>query len=463
MKIFLIFIVCISCAFLNASQDQTATFSPIFSEDSLPYTLQIDLAPFTLPVGLQSFADANYHGKWVIIGGRTNGLHTFLGVGNNFPPNKQNTTVYVVDPATGQSISRSLFDSNPALSQDLIDCLSTTAAEYHLTGSTLYIVGGYGINTTTGQMETKSTLTAVDLKKLIKWVKRKTDDGRKAFRQTSHPILQVTGGEFFQNNDHDPYLLILGQNFAGLYTGGSNGIYTQQIRSFWINDDGKHLSILPNVSTKTYPDYRRRDLNVVPVMRHNEPGYIAFAGVFTLNGGVWTVPIIISPDGSSFEPNPNDPSTFKQPMNQYICPAFGLYSTSSKDMYVVFPGGMSVNYFDNGVYKQDENVPFVNDVTTIKIDKKDHFTQHEMNGSYPFLTTSGPNPKQLYFGSGAEFFLAEDIKIYHNRVIQLDQISEPTVIGYIAGGISSTARNTASQTIETTASPYVFTVTLIPK
>lgn len=283
-------------------------------------------------------------------------------------------------------------------------------------------------------------------------------------RQVSDPFLQVTGGFLFQNSDHDPFLLMLGQNFAGLYRDGSNGVYTQQIRPFWLDDDGKHLSILPKVSSTTFPDYRRRDLNIVPIMRHNRPAYTAFAGVFTLDTGVWTVPITIFPNGTSFEPNPNDANTFKQAMNHYNCPAFGLYSTHSKDMYVIFPGGISYGFFSGGVFATDPEIPFTNQVTTIKIDKHDNYTQYLMNGEYPFIASTGSNPgNQLLFGAESIFFPADDISLFHNGVIRLDKLpSKPVVIGHIAGGIMSTLPNTNFGT-DSTSSPYVFTVKLIPK
>jgi hypothetical protein len=448
---------------LLMGQNQTETLSPVLSESSLPFTLELKTASFSLPTGLQSYASALYKGKWILLAGRTNGLHDFSNIGNNFPPIFQNTTVYVIDPSTGITTSRSLKNSSAGLSQEQIDALSVTASQFFQKGSTLYLVGGYGINTASGQMETKSTLTAINLKRLIRWVKKGKPSVKKAIRQIADPILQVTGGALFQNDDHHPFLLILGQNFTGLYRGDSNGIYTKQIRSFWLNDNGKHLAIFPHQPSATLPDYRRRDLNVVPVMHRNQPGYVAFAGVFTLETGVWTVPIQIKPDGSSFEPTPSDPSTFKQAMNHYNCPAFGLYSVHSQDMYAVFPGGISYGFFSGGVFKTDSEIPFINQVTTIKIDKHSHYTQYLMDGEYPLITSTGSNPgNQLLFGAEAGFFPADNIPAFRNGVIQLDKLCAPVVIGYIVGGIMSTLPNTNLPT-DSTASPYVFSVKLIPK
>ncbi len=443
------------------ADNQTETLSPIFPEDTLPFTIEVNEASFSLPTGLQAYASAIYQGKWILLAGRTNGLHGFSDVGNNFPPNFQNTEVFVIDPSSGLSLSRSLEESG--LERSVIDCLSVTAPEFFQEGRILYLVGGYGINTLTEEMETKSTLTAIDLKKLIAWVDHQNSSLTSAIKQVSHPYLQVTGGALFRASPHHPFLLTLGQNFSGLYRDGSNGIYTQQIRTFWLNDMNGKLTLLANPSNETKPDYRRRDLNVVPILRDNRFAYVAFAGVFTLTTGVWTVPITINPDGSSVEPNPLDPSTFKQGMNQYNCASFGLYSTKSKEMFVIFPGGISFGYYQNGVFATDSEFPFINQITTVKIDKKNNFTQYLMNSEYPTIPSTGSNPgNPLLFGAEATFFPKDGIPLYRNGVIQLDKIKEPMVIGYIAGGIMSTLPNTNTIS-DSTSSPYVFTVTLTPR
>ncbi len=446
----------------NGSINQTSDLTPVLPADTLPFTIDIEVAPFSLPTGIQGYVCAMYSGKWILLAGRTNGLHGFDNSGSNFPPNFQNTTVYVIDPKSGSSMSRDLSESG--LAPAVIDCLSVVAAEFFQQGDTLYVVGGYGKVTGNPLLnETKSTLTALDLNPLLLWVKGSLSNLNGAVRQVSDPYLQVTGGDLYQANPHTPFLLTLGQNFVGNYTPGSTGLYTQQIRPFWIVDEGDTLFILPLDATTTYADYRRRDLNVVPIMRHNEPAYIALSGVFTLAGGVWTVPITIFPDGLSFEPDPTAATTFKQAMNQYYCPTASLYSTKKEEMYIVLPGGLSYGYFSGSNFETDQEIPFINQVTTIKIDAQDRCTQYLMSGEYPYLVSTGTNPgNQLLFGAEAQFFPAENISLYYNRVIQLDAITKPTVIGYIVGGIMSTLPNTNTRE-DSTSSPYVFTVTLTPK
>lgn len=464
MKVFITILA--TCAFMLPvglfSADQTTELSPILPENTLPFTLQVDVADFSLPTGIQSFANAMWKGKWLFVTGRTNGLHTFSHVGNNFPPAFQNTKVYVIDPCTGKSWSRSLAEGG--LTQEEVDTLSVTAAQFFQDEGTLYVVGGYGINTLTGEMGTKNTLTSIDIEKMMEWVIWGKPSAKSAILQTSHPSLQVTGGALFQATDHEPMLLILGQNFEGLYRGGSNGVYTHQIRPFWVVEDDDGLNIISQPALKTYPDYRRRDLNIAPIILDNAFAYVALGGVFTITGGVWTVPIIIFPDGTSGEALPSSPCAFKQGMNHYNCPVFGLYSNRSEEMFVVLPGGISLGFFSGGVFMTDEEVPFINQITTIKIDKDQHYTQYIMDNEYPFIASTGSNPgNQLLFGAEAVFIPREDIALYRNGVIQLDALpNTPTVIGYIVGGIMSTVPNTSAGT-DTTSSPYIFAVTLTPR
>ena len=121
---------------------------------------------------------------------------------------------------------------------------------------------------------------------MMQWVINGQPSAKGAIRQTSNASLQVTGGFLYQAHDHAPMLLMLGQNFTGLYRDNSNGVYTRQIRPFWLQNTGKNFSVLTKPSSVTYPDYRRRDLNIVPVLLNNKFAYIAFAGVFTLQTGV---------------------------------------------------------------------------------------------------------------------------------------------------------------------------------
>lgn len=449
-----------------ASNNQTDTLSPILPGSSLPFQIVIEKVPFELPVGLHSGAVGVSKGLWIFIAGRMNGLHGFGG--DPFPADEQNTRIYVVDPSAHQVYSRALNDASSGLSQAQIDTLSVTSPESYQDADTLYLVGGYGVDTASGTFGTKPMLTAIYLPGIVQWVMHPEDVKQsvvKNIQQVSNPILQVTGGQMFKSGNVT--LLIFGQNFTGQYTNGSNGEYTQQVRIFKIKSSSGKLAVdvlnsnpqIPN------PNYRRRDLNIVPVLLNKNNllkyGFVAYGGVFTLASGVWTVPVVIDDEGNSTMADPNLPSTFKQGMNQYVSASVGLYSRKIMSNYNLFFGGISYGFYSNGTFETDAEIPFINQVTTIQMDKNGNMTQYLMSGEYPVILSTQANPgNQLLFGAGA-YFLANPISKFANSMINLDSIRQPTVIGYIVGGIQSTLPNT-NQDSDSAASPYIFKVTLIP-
>lgn len=450
--------------------NQTDDLSPVLPSTGLPFQVVIEQANFLLPVGFHSGVVGVYKGLWVFIAGRINGMHGFDHSGGNFPPNQQNTSIFVVNPATGLVASRSLYDPSSGLTQQQIDNLSVTSPQGYQEVDTLFMTGGYGIDTASGTFGTKPILTAFNLPGIVAWVTQPGNPSHsvaKNIRQLSNPVFQITGGQMFKLGNVTQ--LVFGQSFNGEYTGNDDSIqeYSKQIRPFQIkNVNGQLLvNILPAKPTVPEPNFRRRDLNVLPALLNNnnqlEYGLIAYAGVFTLADGVWTVPVVINSAGDPKMADPNSPTTFKQAMNQYICATASLYSRKSSSMYHIFFGGISFGYFQNGVFTTDAEIPFINQVTTIQMDKNGQFSQYLMNNQYPTILSTGSNPgNPLLFGAGA-YFMANPLQQYANGVINLDNIREPTVLGYIVGGIQSTLANTNTIS-DSTASPYVFKVTLVP-
>src|SRR5437868_3795536 len=98
------------------ADNQTPTTTTIQPSASLPFRVVLKQA-FTMPVGIHSGVYGVYKGLWVFIGGRTNGLHGFDG--DPFPPDAQNTSIYVVDPVKGKTYSRELSDLRSGLDQKL--------------------------------------------------------------------------------------------------------------------------------------------------------------------------------------------------------------------------------------------------------------------------------------------------------------------------------------------------------
>jgi hypothetical protein len=261
-------------------------------------------------------------------------------------------------------------------------------------------------------------------------------------------------------------LLMFGEDFEGDVNVSSIGTYSGQVRRFFIKDGNNHLAINPENSMPANPDpdFERTDLNVVPTVdHHGRQSFTAFSGVFTPGFGVWTVPVEITRDGVPTMANPADDATFKQGMNNFACPTLELYSKKNDSAYTVLMGGISYGFFNDSEFDTDSELPFINQVTTIKRDSSGAYSQCLMDGGYPVIESTNSNPgNTLLFGAGATFIPADDLHAYSNGVLKYDELKRGSImVGYIVGGIQSTLPNTNTGS-DSSASPYIFTVTLVP-
>jgi len=461
----LLLLLLVHSSVLYCMINQTEDVTPVITNGALPFKISITVDDFQIPGGIHSAAVGQWGSQYLFITGRTNGLHGFANSGD-FPPSEQNRNVFVVDTHNKRVQFRSLDDPLSGLSQAKIDTLSVVSPQSHQINNTLYITGGYGIDTATNTFSTKDTLTAINISGLIHWVANPSCTCRASdyIRQISNPIFQVTGGVMYQF-DQCPTLLIFGQNFIGNYTTASNGIYTRQVRAFDIVDDGCKLGVRIHESTSPDPNYRRRDLNIIPIIKTNKckdtPAYVALSGVFTLNTGIWTVPVEITTDGTPTMADPLSENTFKQAMNNYTSAHVELLSKNG-DMYTVLFGGITYGFFENGQFMTSTDFPFTNEITVVKRSASGNYQQFFLPVEYPVILSTQSNPgNRLRFGAGARFVLAPDLPIFFNDVLNLKKIKKPTVIGYIIGGIQSTVANT-NVISDSAASPYIFKVTLTP-
>ncbi len=443
---------------------QTDEISPIVVGGSLPYRLEIvtyDFGATPMPT-LQSFAAATHQGRWLLIAGRTQGLHG-LGHGglNSFPPALQNRELWVMDPQAKQSWHRSLEDKAAGLSTAAVDSLSTTNAQFYAWEGKLYMVGGYGFDRETSGFITYDALTAVDLAGIINWVQSGQGTAAQHIRQIHDPLFRVTGGAMLRASRTTH--LVFGQDFRGGYNPLRNGVYTKQVRSFAVTDDASGLSVANVIQSPQQEAFRRRDLNVVPrILRapgsaELAEGLIVLSGVFTPTTGVWTVPVEISDQGTPSMADPTSTDTFKQGMNNYHCAKLSMYSESRHETHVLSFGGISLQYYDRDTnnFVTDDEVPFINQVTAVVVDAAGAYRQHLLPVEFPELYEGG---KRLRFGAGAEFLPASGIAAYENGVLKLDEVTERTRLGYIVGGIAADAGNRGN----TFASGRVFEVVLTP-
>jgi hypothetical protein len=396
------------------------------SAQASPFNIMLE--PMSVPGlgGLQAYAFGQYNGKWLVIGGRLDGLHrrqpfaTFDLAGHN-------NQLLVIDPVTQQKWSAPLT----SLPQPMQEQLSATNMQFFQDGNYLYLTGGYGYSSTAGDHVTFNKLTAVDVPAVINAIVNGTPFVTN-FRQLADAQFAVTGGHL--SKIYDTYYLVGGQKFEGRYNpmGPNHGPgfvqeYTEQIRKFKINDDGVTLSVTHLPALTDPEQLHRRDYNVAPqILPNGQEGATAFSGVFqkTVN-----LPYLncVNIDSSGYVVN-ND---FSQYYNHYHCAFLPLYSLSANEMHTVFFGGIAQFYDSLGMLVQDNNVPFVRTIARVTRSADGVMAEYKLPVEMPAL-----------LGAGAEFIPLEGLPTYGNGVIKLDELSGDTLhVGYIYGGIASTASN----------------------
>ncbi len=428
---------------LARGDHQTSTFSPVSIHSNLGY--QISLRPVDLGIPelptLHSYAVGTYEGKWVMLAGRTNGLHAFTGSGQvNFPPQSQNREVWVIDPDSGQSWHRSLQDSNSGLSANDLAALTSTNNQFLQVGDRLYMTGGYGASATSG-FDTHDALSAIDLPGMVDWVTTGTGMATDHIRMMRDELFRVTGGAMYEMNGR--VQLVFGQSFRGGYVPNREGDYTRQVRSFSLVDDGVTLGVTDVAQTDPRPEYRRRDLNVFPTLQTQPDGTLAegltvLSGVFTDSFGAWTVPVEIDAAGNTSMADPSNPATFRQGMNNYHSAKLGLFSESSSQMHEILFGGITVMDYDpnSGQFIQDNDLPWTNSITAVVRDEVGQYQQHLL-GEFPAVFDQDNH--RLRFGANAEFLLQDGVEAFANGVINQDALTSATVLGHIYGGLFANA------------------------
>jgi hypothetical protein len=360
------------------------------------------------------------------------------------------------------------------LTPDQVDGLSSFATQSVQIGDRLYVVGGYGFSRSANDFMTFPTMTAFDLTNLVRWVRKRPlppgkEDLASLIRQTQDDVLKVTGGQMMMLGSRA--ILAFGQLFDGGY-GSPNPtqIYTGQVRSFDIVDDGTTLAIA-NIDQRpdepNYDDFRRRDYNLVPILAtdgsRTVPKAVGLAGVFTLTDGIFTVPVEIGKNGRPVMADPTAPSTFKQAMSGYNCAFLPIYDSASGESHAVLFGGISFVYYrkPTDTFVQDTNFPFINDVTAV-VRQADGSYSQVLIGQFPTIRTV--DDLRLRFGAEAAVFLDDSIPVTKNGMIDLAQLkalhgTEQVHVGWLYGGIAAEKANFGA----TVASNIVFDIFVTPR
>ena len=411
------------------------------------FDYNVVLTPVTvsgLP-GLHSYAYGQHNGKWVIIGGRKDGVHARQPF-NAFPDAQNNKDIYVVDIATQQTWSASVN----SLPTGIKEQLQSTNMNFHQDGNALYIVGGYAFSTSANDHKTFTNLTSVDVPNLINAIVA-GNPITSYFKQISDPIFAVTGGHLGKIGN--TFYLVGGHRFDGRYNPMNNPTFTQaytnQIRKFTIDNSGTNLSYANYEAITDAVNLHRRDYNLLPqVFPDGELGYTISSGVFQIAADLpFLYPVDIKAGGHFPQ------TSFNQYLSNYHSGTACLYDATSNQMHNLFFGGISQYYFQAGILIQDNTVPFVKTISRT--------TRNASSDLYEYkLPIEMPNLK----GAGAEFIPNENLPHYSNDVIQLSNITtDEFVIGHIFGGIQTSSKSafTDNQVVLSSADPTVYEVKLV--
>jgi hypothetical protein len=409
-------IICI-CTLLNRL--------PLSAQEATPpFTISLEEVTYAGWPGLHSYVTGVWDGYWFMFGGRTGGLHGFLPP-NPFMPLEANKEIHMFDPLTGEHISTDLT----SLPDDLANQLESTNPQSFQRGNMLYIIGGYGHDQTAMEMRTYPACTAVNLEYLSNAIQTGTDINP-AFRTIQDTLFEVTGGEIGVIGD--TVYLFGGHAFTGEYSKPAGPqftqVYTDRLMKFRLIDDGTDLSLADVTLITDTAVFHRRDLNFEPLMLPGEEkALIALSGVFQYEADwPWHEPVIVTADGFYVD------ESLYQKMNNYTCPVMSIYDADSERAYLTLFGGISEYWFDedDSILKQDLNIPFVNDISTIIRNADGTMTQYIQPFGFDGL-----------LGSNAEFLINPEIPQYDDKIIQLHAIDGDVLAGYIFGGIDAEIPN----------------------
>ena len=423
------------------AQNQTDTLSPLVDR-GVPFRLRIEPVRWDgdpLPA-IHSAAHAMEGERVLFVGGKTSGLHNFdCDPDENFPAKDFNGSLMVVDLATRETFTRSLNEAGSGLTAAQIAALSSINTLSEESDGRLISVGGYGIDEN-GDYVTFSSLRVIDVAGAIDWVLGDatllSDHVRFHGPPSGAPsdFFTICGGILIKNGEE--FWSCLGHDFQGGYTEcgpiGTTQVYTKSIRRFSLDQTRADTPPIFIGETADPPSWaRRRDLNVLPAMVPGGLGAVALGGVFTLDDGVWTTPIVVAPDGGMTMRDPDARAALRQGFNVYDSARLSFWSASRGENWFVAFGGLGYQVLADGQLVENASIPYSNEVLAVRyVPDSDRWSQHLIGASFPTTTDSAGN----VYHHGTETFTFPLVD-RDDHQIDLDALTEETAIAYIYGGI----------------------------
>jgi hypothetical protein len=449
---------CVVGITLQRSRADVAKGSPFVIEASEDVSVDFIGAP-----QLQSFAWAQWDGKWIFVAGRTGGYHG-IGQGEvDFPRTHANQDIWVIEPSVNgpakvQSFPVAKLNDVPTVVKDQL--ISSNPLHFQ-DRDTLYIAGGYGVNSA-AETVTYPVLSAINLPALVKGVAEGKDTFSRTISYVESPLVQSTGGGLLKLDD-GLFYLIGGHVFMGSYrafeaadektTPKASQTYLSEIRKLRITKGvGQKLEVT-QVAKYQDPEFARRDLNVALTIGPDGKslGAAAYGGVFTKEQLNFTSPIYFHAGAA-----PSVDSAFEQKMSAYSCATMLMFDPGTSEMYTTFFGGISRWTWSYGKHefekaalvgkKSDQSgyldgMPWIDHISTlVKTSEK----------TYEFVQS---NRLPSYLGTNAAFIPAKGLKEVKEGtgILDLSQFrGKRTLAGYIYGGI----RASPKQFPYTDSAPY---------
>jgi hypothetical protein len=419
------------------------------AQSGFGYEIRLEARKIRRMPGLQSFAWGQHQGQWLLIGGRTDGLHRRQPFAA-FDTIDANRKLYLVDPVAGTVASA----STASLPTPLREQLSSANFEYYQADTLLYVIGGYAYARSAGKHVTHARLSVLHLPGLCAAIRAGTPLGPH-IRTLEDERLRITGGQLGYLDGR--FLLIGGHKFMGEYNPigpdfatGFVQEYSNAIRSFRIVDADGQLHLADYREVVDTLRLHRRDYNLVPqIFPGDSLGYTVFSGVFQYTDRIpWLDAVDVR--GDSFQVVQG----FEQLLEQYHCARVAGYDSRTGAMHSVFLGGIGRYYFNkNGGLVDDINVPFVQTISRVT---------RSADGQLQEFDTGLRMPG--YLGAAAEFIPAEGLPMVAPLIIDLSALRGPTRIGSIVGGIVAKENNFffENEGKQSTASTRVYDVILTP-
>jgi len=391
-----------------------------------PFQLQIKESAFPGFPALQSMAVGVWNNHWILIGGRTDGLHKRQPFAS-FSTEGMNRFIYVVNVQT-QQVWKHETANLPA---PLREQLQSSNMQFAQHDSMLVLTGGYSYSYSKSDHITHPYLTVVQLPRLLHAIKNGGDPST-CFLQKENEAMAVTGGRLAYANG--TWYLAGGQKFTGRYNphGPDHGpgfeqVYTNAIRRFMFNVSRADISISLMPEWRDTNVLHRRDYNLLP--QHKPDG----SPYFTMYSGVFRPDVdqpfttLVHFDASGF----NEQQGFAQYYNHYHTAALPAFSKKAGISYAVFFGGIAQYYVnEKGKKESDNNVPFVNTISVV---------ERGPNGTQEHVL---PVNMPALLGASAEFVPASTAPFNVQGVLDMDNLGKkPLLVGYIIGGIESDAPN----------------------